>query len=236
VVYNKKILVVNNEVEISKLLSVRLTNLGYKVFLAFSGKEALISFSQDQPDLIIIDIILPILDGYEVCRKIRENSQIPIIILTSLNNISDRVQSLALGADDYITKPFSPQELEARIKALFRRTNPSHETLTKRKKHIFHVGNLIIDRNRKIILKNNSAIKLTNIEFNVLELLLENTGNYLSRTKILDNIWGYTPERHVDTRIVDVHISRLRAKIEENPRTPDLIITARGKGYKFQVD
>jgi OmpR family response regulator RpaB len=230
----EKILVVDSEVEIGQLLLTRLTILGYKVYLVSNGKDALTFFTQKTPDLILIDVVLPKLDGYEVCREIRKSSQVPLIILTSLSSISNRILGLELGADDYVIKPFSPNELEARIKSLMRRSKPNAVTFTKEKKQILKVGNLFIDRNIRKISKNNLEIKLTNIEYNILELLIENAGNELSRTLILDNIWGYKPERYVDTRIVDVHISRLRAKIEDDPRNPDLILTTRGIGYRFQ--
>ena len=178
--------------------------------------------------------MLPKLDGYEVCRQIRKKSQIPIIILTSLSNISNRILGLELGADDYVVKPFSPKELEVRITSAIRRSNLKTQTFIKNKKQILKISNMIIDRDGRKIIKNNLEIKPTNIEYNILELLIENAGKELSRAIILDNIWGYTPERYVDTRIVDVHISRLRAKIEDDPRNPDLILTARGIGYKFQ--
>ena len=230
----KKLLVVDNEIEISQLLTTRLTILGYKVFLVSSGTEALNVFNQENFDLVLLDIVLPKLDGYEVCRQIRKKSQIPIIILTSLSNISNRILGLELGADDYVVKPFSPKELEARITSAIRRSNLKTQTFIKNKKQILKISNMIIDRDGRKIIKNNLEIKPTNIEYNILELLIENAGKELSRAIILDNIWGYTPERYVDTRIVDVHISRLRAKIEDDPRNPDLILTARGIGYKFQ--
>lgn len=230
----KKLLVVNNEVEISQLLTTRLTILGYKVFLVSNGKDALNVFNQESFDLVLLDIVLPKLDGYEVCRQIRKKSQVPIIILTSLSNVSNRILGLELGADDYVVKPFSLKELEARIASAIRRPNLKTQTFIKKKKQILKISDMIIDRDGRKIIKNNSEIKPTNIEYNILELLIENAGKELSRTIILDNIWGYTPERYADTRIVDVHISRLRAKIEDDPRNPDLILTARGIGYKFQ--
>ena len=232
-VCEKKILIVDSEVEISQLLFRRLTSLGYKVFLAHSRREALIIFTKQQPDLVILEVMLSELNGYELCREIRESSQTPIIILTALNNISDRVLGLEIGADDYIVKPFSLIELEARLKTVLSRYNYSIQHLPKRRKKIFKIGSLAIDMNIQRVLKHNLEIKLTNIEYSLLELLIENAGKKLSRAVILDNIWGYTPERYIDTRIVDVHIRRLRSKIEEDPSQPDLIITARGIGYMF---
>ena len=161
------------------------------------------------------------------------NSQIPIIILTALNNTSNQVLGLELGADDYIIKPFSPTELEARIKSVLRRADLSLQKPKKSEQKIFRIGNLAINLDKKAVLKNDLRIKLTATEYSVFELLIENSGKSISRKKILENVWGYTPERDIDARIVDVHISRLRAKLEENPGKPDFIITVRGKGYMF---
>ena len=235
-IYNEKILIVSGDSEINKLLSSRLTVLGYKVFSTFTGENALIFFNREEFDLIVIDLVLAKFDGYEVCSKIRENSKVPIILLNGLTSVENRIIGLELGADDYLVKPFSSKELEARIRSLLRRYNQNSSTSFKRKKRVFQIGNLFIDMNTRIISKNNSKIKLTSIEHSILELLIENAGKKLSRVAILDNIWGYTPERYVDTRIVDVHISRLRLKIEEDPKTPDLIITVRGIGYMFQLN
>ena len=232
-VFFEKILIVDNETPIRKLLQARLSNLGYKVFLTSNGKDAIISFIKEQPDIIILDLILPKLDGYAVCRKIREQSDIPIIILTTLDNISDRVLELGLEVNDYVTKPFSPKELEFRIRSVLYNYNLQVNKSFTRKK-IFQINELIVDMDKKVVSKTNRIIKLTETEFNLLELLIENAGNTLSRLTILENIWGYTPERYTDTRLIDVYISKLRLKIQENPRNPDLILTVRGVGYIFQ--
>lgn len=232
-VFFEKILIVDNETPIRKLLQARLSNLGYKVFLTSNGKDAIISFIKEQPDIIILDLILPKLDGYAVCRKIREQSDIPIIILTTLDNISDQVLELGLEVNDYVTKPFSPKELEFRIRSVLYNYNLQVNKSFTRKK-IFQINELIVDMDKKVVSKTNRIIKLTETEFNLLELLIENAGNTLSRLTILENIWGYTPERYTDTRLIDVYISKLRLKIEENSRNPDLILTVRGVGYMFQ--
>lgn len=232
-VFFEKILIVDNEIPIRQLLQARLSNLGYKVFLTSNGKDAIISFIKEQPDIIILDLILPKLDGYAVCRKIREQSDIPIIILTTLDNISDQVLELGLEVNDYVTKPFSPKELEFRIRSVLYNYNLQvNKSLTRKK--IFQINDLIVDMDKKVVSKTNRIIKLTETEFNLLELLIENAGNTLSRLTILENIWGYTPERYTDTRLIDVYISKLRLKIEENSRNPDLILTVRGVGYMFQ--
>ncbi len=233
-VYNEKILVIDGDIDIRQILATRLTILGYKVFLSSNGKDALVSFNKEQPDLIILDLILPKIDGYDVCRTIRSNSQIPILIITSLANIADRISGLELGADDYITKPFSPKELEARIRCILHRSTQKAENPSRKLHKKFQIGNLVIDLNTRIISTKYSKTRLTFIENNLLELLIENAGHKLSRQDILSNVWGYTPERYVDTRIVDAHISRLRTKIKVDPTNPNLIITIRGIGYMFQ--
>lgn len=231
---NRKILVIDHEIEISQLLKTRLTFLGYEVSISSNGKDALTSFIKEAPDLVILEILLPKLDGYSVFRKIRENSQVPVIVLTASTTISDRIMGLELGVDDYIIKPFSIKELEARIIALFRRSNTQFQKPPKKKQKKLQIGTLIIDMNDHLVSKDDKNINVTDIEYNLLEFLIENSGNKLSRATILENVWGYIPERYVDNRIVDVYISRLRSKIEENPSRPDLILTVRGTGYMFQ--
>ena len=234
-IYNEKILVVDDEISIRQILETRLSIRGYEVILAANGEEALFLFKKEQPNLVILDVMLPKMDGYEVCSEIRKDSQIPIIMLTALGDIVDRVMGLELGADDYVMKPFSPKELEARIRSVLRRTEmrssfPSQNS----NKNILQIGKLLVDTNKRQVFKGKERIKLTGMEFNLLELLVSKAGERLSRATILDRVWGYTPERYLDTRVVDVHISRLRSKLEEDPSNPDLIITARGTGYMFQ--
>lgn len=235
--YSEKILVVDDEINIRQILETRLSIRGYSVILAANGEEALDLFRKEKPNLVILDIMLPQLDGYEVCSKIREESQVPIIMLTALGDISDRVMGLELGADDYVMKPFSPKELEARIRSVLRRTNSTNQgvsTLPVPDQNILQVGKLMIDTNKRQVFKGKERIKLTGMEYNLLELLVNKAGERLSRSLILESVWGYTPERYLDTRVVDVHISRLRSKLEEDPSNPDLIMTARGTGYMFQ--
>lgn len=234
-IYNEKILVVDDELSIRQILETRLSIRGYKVILASDGDEALSLFRQEQPNLVILDVMLPNRDGYEVCTEIRKESQVPIIMLTALGDISDRVMGLELGADDYVMKPFSPKELEARIRSVLRRTESTSELTPQNiTQTILQIGTLAIDTNKRQVFKGKKRIKLTGMEFSLLELLVTKAGERLSRSTILDRVWGYTPERYLDTRVVDVHISRLRSKLEEDPSNPDLIITARGTGYMFQ--
>lgn len=230
----KKILVVDGDDTVRQVLSHRLIRLGYRVLLASTGKAALKLFNEEHPDLIVLDIILSKQDGYEVCHKVREKSQTPIVILTALSGITDRIRGLELGADDYVTKPFSPKELEARIQAVLRRSAGVTQPRPTTQQNTLIIGNLVIDITNQQVFKNNLKIKLTEIEFNILELLVQNAGTSLTRATIMDNVWGYTPERYTDTRVVDVHIFRLRSKLEQNSKTPDLILTIRGTGYMFQ--
>ena len=194
---NEKILIVDDESNICQILETRLSIRGYKVIIATDGEQALNLFKQEKPDLVILDVMIPRIDGYGVCTILRKESKVPIIMLTALGDISDRVTGLELGADDY------------------------------------YIGNLKIDTNKRQVFKDEKRVKLTGIEFNLLELLVKKAGKRLSRAYILNDVWGYTPERYVDTRVVDVHISRLRSKLEEDPSNPDLILTARGTGYMF---
>nr|YP_010930372.1 ompR [Ochrosphaera neapolitana]WKK50100.1 ompR [Ochrosphaera neapolitana] len=179
--------------------------------------------------------MLPKLNGYEVCGELRKESNVPIIMLTALGNISDRIMGLEFGADDYIIKPFSPKELEARIRAVLRRTAITVENGKLNSKKQIQIKNLLIDLHKRQIFLKGRQIHLTGLEFNLLELLLDNAGYLLSRTYILSIIWGYIPERYVDTRVVDVHISKLRSKLEDDPSNPALILTVRGNGYMFQT-
>ena len=205
--YNARILVVAPELEVQNLLVKRLTKFGFIVVLAS--------------------------DGYSLCRKIRERSALPIIICAS--DVSDRVLGLDIGANDYLTKPFSPNELEARIRAQLRHIISRPKNSKIKNFENIRFGDLHIDLKTKFVARGISPIKLTDIEYNLLEFLIDQAGNPMSRKIILANVWGFTPERAIDTRIVDVHISRLRSKLEKNPKDPDLIITIRGVGYMFQT-
>lgn len=232
--HKEKILVVDDEVSIRRILDTRLSLIGYTVITAADGEEALAAYRKESPHLIILDVMMPKLDGYGVCQEIRKESEIPIIMLTALGDVADRITGLELGADDYVTKPFSPKELEARIKAILRRVERLSLAPGVSTSGILSMGNVKIDTNRRQAYKNNEKIRLTGMEFSLLELLISKSGEAFSRACILQEVWGYTPERHVDTRVVDVHISRLRSKLEEDPSNPDLILTARGVGYLFQ--
>lgn len=231
----EKILVVDDEASIRRILETRLKMVGYEVITAADGEEALDAFSKHNPDLIILDVMMPKLDGYGVTREVRKSSEIPIIILTALGDVSERITGLELGADDYVIKPFSPKELEARVKAVLRRTNQKEITGTgKVAKNVIVTGSLRIDTSRRQVYRKNERIRLTGMEFSLLELLVSNSGQAFSRNEILQYVWSYPPDHRIDTRVVDVHISRLRSKLEMDPANPELILTARGIGYMFQ--
>ena len=235
VFYNKKILIVASDPEIQLLLKQELTYLNYEVLSAFTSRDALIYFTNDNPDLIIIDVILQKFDSYSFCREIRKLSNVPIVIFTTASNISDYIIGFEVGADDYLIKPFLKKELAFKIRTLLDHVIHSQVKFFKKEPKILKIKNLILEIDNGLILKNDLRIKLTNVEYNLLKLFIEHSGKELSRTMILENVWGYKPERSVDTRIVDVNISRLRSKIEENPSDPDLILTVRGLGYRFQI-
>ena len=231
----EKVLVVDDEASIRRILDTRLSMIGYVVITACDGEEALSLFKKEDPNLVILDVMMPKLDGYGVCQEIRKNSDVPIIMLTALGDVADRITGLELGADDYVIKPFSPKELEARIRSVLRRTEKLQLSSTNNSNSgVVQFNFLKIDFNRRQVYKSDERIRLTGMEFSLLELLVSKSGQAFSRAEILQEVWGYTPERHVDTRVVDVHISRLRAKLEMYPSNPDLILTARGTGYLFQ--
>nr|YP_009293732.1 regulatory component of sensory transduction system [Rhodymenia pseudopalmata]AOM64414.1 regulatory component of sensory transduction system [Rhodymenia pseudopalmata] len=230
----EKILVVDDETSIRRILETRLSMIGYEVVSAADGEEALLVFRKEYPNLVVLDVMMPKLDGYGVCQELRKESDVPIIMLTALGDVSDRITGLELGADDYVIKPFSPKELEARIRSVLRRAEKISINSGIPTSGIINISFLKIDTNKRQVYKNNQRVRLTGMEFSLLELLISKAGEAFSRSSILQEVWGYTPERHVDTRVVDVHISRLRSKLEDDPSNPDLILTARGTGYLFQ--
>ena len=232
----QKILVVDDEASIRRILETRLKMAGYNVVTAEDGEEAVELFNKTNPDIVILDVMMPKMDGYGVTREIRRVSDIPIIILTALGDVSERITGLELGADDYVIKPFSPKELEARVKAVLRRTVTKDITVPtgKTTKNVITTGSIKIDTARRQVYRKNERIRLTGMEFSLLELLVNNSGTAYSRNEILQHVWAYPPDHRIDTRVVDVHISRLRSKLETDPTNPELILTARGIGYMFQ--
>lgn len=226
---NEKILVVDDEEHILELISFNLTNNGYKVIKASNGIDAVKLAIEEKPKLILLDLMIPGKDGYDVCREVRSNSEIrntPIIMLTAKSEELDKILGLELGADDYITKPFSVRELLARVKAVLRRFS-----VVEPESSILVFGNLKADFEKREIHVKDKKLDLTLKEFELLEILIRNKGKILTRDTLLDKIWGY--EYIGETRTVDVHIRYLRKKVEEDDKNPRLIETIRGVGYRF---
>lgn len=228
-----KILVVDDEAAVRRILQTRLTMVGYEVVTAADGEQALAVFAKEKPDLVVLDVMMPHRDGYDTCQELRKESDVPIVMLTALGDVADRITGLQLGADDYLVKPFSPKELEARIQSVLRRCKKQSGTAIAPTGTI-QAGRLRLDPNKRRVYIGDEAIRLTGREYNLLYLLASHAGESISRSEILKTIWGYSPRRHSDLRVVDVHVSRLRSKIEEDPKNPELIITERGTGYLFQ--
>jgi len=229
------ILVADDEASIRQILQTRLTLLGYQVTAAANGEEALEACGKIQTDRELLDVMMPKLDGMSVCQQLRTQSDVPIIMLTAVSEIANRVTALELGADDYLVKPFSPKELEARIRCVLRRSQrPQGPDGVIQTTTVIEVAGLKVDINKRQVFKEEERVRLTGMEFSMLELLLSRPGQPFSRNEILQKVWGYTPERHSDTRVVDVHISRLRGKLGDDPENPELIMTARGTGYMFR--
>jgi len=225
------ILVVDDEEPIQELLRFNLEKEGYLVCVAKDGQEALKHVENDQPDLLVLDLMLPGMDGLEVCRKLRSNpkfQQIPIIMLTAKGEEIDKVLGLELGADDYMTKPFSPRELLARIKARLRRLNSQEEADAQ----IIIRGELRVDVTGFRVHVRGEETELTPKEFEFLRVLIAHPGKVYSRDELLERIWGY--EYDGDTRTVDVHVRHLRLKVERDPSNPEYIETLRGIGYRFK--
>ena len=231
------ILIADDEANIRRILETRLSIAGHAVTAAADGEEALERFRGLEPDLVVLDVMMPKLDGFAVLERIRAQSEVPVILLTALGDVADRITGLQLGADDYMVKPFSPKELEARIRCVMRRasqTNAQGGSTPGSSSNIIVVGDLQIDFNRRQAHRGDERIRLTGMEFNLLELLISRSGEAISRLDMLEQVWGYRPGKASDSRVVDVHVSRLRAKLEHDPENPELILTARGMGYMFQ--
>jgi len=220
-----KILVVDDEKPIAEILRYNLEQEGYQVSVAYDGAEALQQARSWQPDLILLDIMLPKKDGFAVCREIRQFSNVPIIMLTAKDTELDKVLGLEIGADDYVTKPFSAREVLARVKALLRRVQQTEDT----RGEILTCQEIQVDTGRMEVQKAGEVIELTYREYLLLAYLMRNAGFVISRQKLLEEVWGY--DFYGDERTVDVTIRRLREKIEENPSDPRYILTKRGVGY-----
>ena len=231
---HEKILIVEDEKDISELISLHLKDMDYKVDTAFDGKEGLIKAMNDEYKLILLDIRLPYMDGLEICKKLRmEKNNTPIIILTSKSEEIDKVLGLEIGADDYITKPFSIRELIARVKAVIRRTD-SFSTDQPEEGREIHYEGLYINTAKRIVEVWNNRVELSPKEFDLLVLLASNPGKTFTRMQLLNQVWGYEFEGFEHT--VNSHINRLRSKIEKNMTEPEFIRTTWGIGYKFRED
>lgn len=218
-----KILVVDDDPAISEMLTIVLEGEGFNPVPVMDGMEAIETFEREQPDLILLDLMLPGMNGVDICRAIRQQSTVPIVMLTAKSDTVDVVVGLESGADDYITKPFKPQELLARIRARLRRTDTKDN-------EVLEVADLVIDVPQHIVRRGTQEISLTPLEFDLLVELARKPRQVFTREDLLERVWGY--QHSSDNRLVNVHIQRLRAKIEKDPENPAIVLTVRGVGYK----
>ncbi|GGV20522.1 winged helix-turn-helix domain-containing protein [Actinomadura sp. LOL_016] len=223
-----RVLVVEDEESYSDALAYNLRKEGFEVAVAATGPDALDIFERNGADLVLLDLMLPGLPGTEVCRELRTKSNVPVIMLTAKDSEVDKVVGLELGADDYVTKPYSPRELIARMRAVLRRQGDEPEPLPA----TLEAGPVRMDVERHVVSVAGEPVQLPLKEFELLEVLLRNAGRVLTRMQLIDRVWG--ADYVGDTKTLDVHIKRLRAKIEETPSTPRYIVTVRGLGYKFE--
>ncbi len=222
----KKILVVDDEKRIVEILQAYLERDGYRVIAAYDGRSALELARSNSPDLIILDLMLPEVSGWDVCRELRRESDVPIIMLTARDDTTDKIIGLELGADDYVTKPFEPKEIISRARAVLRRSDV--KTVSK---STLNVGEIMIDTNKRLVRRGDRNIELTPIEFDLLRVMAENPGRVYSRMQLLDKVQGDAYEGY--ERTVDSHIKNLRKKLELDPEHPVYIITIYGVGYKL---
>jgi two-component system response regulator RegX3 len=224
-----RILVVEDEVSFSDPLSYLLRKEGYDVSVAENGNDALTDFDSAGADLVLLDLMLPGVSGVDVCRALRQRSNVPVIMLTAKDSEIDKVVGLELGADDYVTKPYSSRELLARIKAVLRRLSEPEELMPA----TLEAGPVRMDVERHVVTVGGAATQLPLKEFELLEMLLRNTGRVLTRMQLIDRVWG--SDYVGDTKTLDVHVKRLRAKVEPDPAAPEHNVTVRGLGYKFEA-
>jgi DNA-binding response OmpR family regulator len=224
------ILLVDDEESVQKLLTYPLERDGYRVVQARDGEEALTRFGEHAVDLVVLDLMLPKLDGLEVCKRLRTSSAVPIIMLTARDDELDKVLGLELGADDYITKPFSIREFRSRVRALLRRASLQRPEPDMRSR--IEVGDLSLDVERREVEARGRPVQLTYVEFELLRIIASHPGRVYSRRQLLEDLWGSADYR--DPRTIDVHVRHLREKLEREPREPDQIQTVRGVGYRFR--
>jgi two-component system alkaline phosphatase synthesis response regulator PhoP len=223
-----RLLIIEDEKDIVRLLKYNLEKEGYTALAAFDGEAGLDLARKEKPDLIILDLMLPKLDGMQVCRTIRQESQVPIIMLTAKKEEIDRIVGLELGADDYMTKPFSVRELLARVKTILRRTKPgAHED------KIFKAGTLEADFSRYTVSVKGKSVGLSSKEFEFLKILIQANGKALTRDQLLEQVWGHDPSFEIDTRTIDQHIARLRDKLGPESKR---VITVKNVGYRFDTE
>ncbi|MBA2506834.1 MAG: response regulator transcription factor [Thermoleophilaceae bacterium] len=225
-----RILLVDDEQSVQKLLTYPLKKEGYEVVEALDGKQALDRFSDDSFDLVVLDVMMPRVDGFEVCRQLRARSSVPIIMLTAKAEEFDKVLGLELGADDYITKPFSVREFRSRVRAVLRRAERVREP--DQIEEPIESGDLRIDFEKRNVTLAEEPVRLTYVEFEILAALARSPGRVFSRTALLEGIWGDSAYR--DPRTIDVHIRHLREKLETDPKNPVYLFTMRGVGYRFR--
>jgi two-component system response regulator RegX3 len=225
-----KILIVEDEISFSEALAFLLGKEGFEVSVAEDGQQAIDKFNKEGADLILLDLMIPVISGIEVCRTIRTTSQVPIIMLTAKDAEIDKVVGLELGADDYVTKPYSSRELIARIKAVLRRGVVDESLDSAGGVHV--VAGIKLDTDKHQVTVNGQIVSLPLKEFELLEFLMRNAGRVLTRSQLIDRVWG--GDYYGDTKTLDVHIKRLRAKVEADPANPVLIQTIRGLGYKLE--
>ena len=227
-----RILIIEDEISFSEALSFLLEKEGFETRVTETGKQGIAAFNEEQFDLVLLDLMIPEISGIDVCRTIRTHSNIPIIMLTAKDSEVDKVVGLELGADDYVTKPYSARELVARIKAVLRR-GVADEAPSSDGTGILNVGGIRMDIERHQVTVKGALIPLPLKEFELLEFLMRNSGRVLTRGQLIDRVWG--GDYYGDTKTLDVHIKRLRSKIEDDPANPVLIQTIRGLGYKFEA-
>lgn len=223
----RKILIADDEPNLVATLKFNLEKEGYGVLTAEDGEQAVSSVRQYHPDLLVLDLMLPRLSGMEVCRIVRRESSLPIIMLTAKTDEVDRVLGLEIGADDYVTKPFSIKELIARVRAQLRRASESPIQVSE----VISAGEVQLDAGKRQVTRNGAIVELRPKEFDLLHVLMRNRGRVLTRNQLLEAVWGYAA--YGQTRTVDVHVGRVREHIEEDPAHPARIITVRGVGYRF---
>jgi DNA-binding response OmpR family regulator len=224
------ILLIDDEDSVQKLLAYPLEREGFRVLQARDGEEALSRFAAEQVDLVVLDIMLPKLDGLEVCKRLRAESQVPIIMLTARDDELDKVLGLELGADDYITKPFSIREFRSRVRALLRRASAARQI--GQEGEVIGVGEMTITPARRTVEIRGEGVQLTYVEFELLRILASNPGRVYSRRMLLEALWGGADYR--EPRTIDVHVRHLREKLEGDPAIPEYILTVRGVGYRFR--